>query len=305
MNKFIRYYNQNRRELFIIIIIILFGILLLQFINLKVAQKRNEELNENNSNSSKNSSSMYGDNIETYQVVTGEKNDVTATDDIEYIIKFIEYCNDGNISQAYQMISNECKEILFPSLEYFKQSYYQNNFDTQKSYNITNWSSSTYIIEYKEDMLKTGQVNMNNKQDFITVQDNGLLNINNFIEKKNVNSNSTLNNITVDIISKYTFVSYEIYTIKVNNNNEFDIYLDELNRTDGIYLVDENDIKYVSYSHELTGEQLKVNPHSSIEINIKFTNSYIVNRNYQKIIFSNIRLDNAIKEKMQISINLK
>ena len=308
MNKFIRYYNQNRREIFLIAIIILFAIFLLHFVNFLVANKNEKKVQETVSISTQNNTTKYDDNVNTYQVITGNKNVVTAENDIDYIIKFIEYCNEGNIDAAYEMISDDCKSVLFPSLEYFKQLYYNNNFNTNKSYNIQDWSGSIYKVDLKENMLHTGKVNMNNIQDFITVlqyNNDYKLNINNFIGTTTLNKTNNMRNINIEVISKNTFMSYETYKFKIKNDNDFAIYLDELNETDTIYLTDENDVKYVAYSHELTKEQLKVNPYSSIEIEIKFTNGYIVDRSFEKITFSNILLDSEEQEIIQIAVKLK
>lgn len=309
MNKFVRYYNQNRREIFLIAIIILFAIFLLHFINYGIAKKHNEELlQEKESNTTQNIAIKYDESINTYQAISGKKNDVTSENDIDNIIKFIGYCNEGNIDEAYGIISDECKDALFPSLDDFKHLYYDNNFSTNKSYSIQNWSHQTYKVDLKENMLHTGKTNMNNIQDFITVvkyKNEYKLNINNFIGKKNINKTSNMKNITIEVISKNTFMSYETYNFKITNDNDFAVYLDELNETDTIYLTDKNDLKYIAYSHELSREQLKINPHTSITPEIKFTNAYIVDRDFEKITFSNVLLDNEEQEKTKISVKLK
>ena len=107
MNKFVRYYNQNRREIFLIVIIILFTIFLLHFINFKIAKKHNEErLQKEELSATQNTSIKYDESINTYQVIEGKKNNVTADNDIDNIIKFIEHCNEGNIDEAYNMIGD-------------------------------------------------------------------------------------------------------------------------------------------------------------------------------------------------------
>lgn len=308
MNKFIKYFNQNRREIFVIIIIILLAFFLLKFINFSISKRKEKEIQESNLNIKQNNIIKNDDNINTYQVITGGKSNSTAKKQTDYIVEFIKYCNEANIEAAYQMLSDDCKAVMFPSLEYFKQIYYNNNFKTNKSYSIQNWANSIYKVDLKENMLHTGKTNMNNIQDFITVikdENEYKLNINNFIEKTELNKKNISENLSVEIISKNTFMSYEIYKVKVKNNNDFTVYLDDLTKTDNIYITDEKDNKYVSYAHELTKEQLRVNPHSSIELDIKFTNTYIVSRKIEKMTFSNVVLDKEQEEKINIVINLK
>lgn len=308
MNKFIRYYNQNRRELFIILIIILFIIILLQFINSRIANKNIKEPYENTASSTQNISEQYKGTTNTYQIIDGNTNNITAEKDMDYIIKFIERCNKKNVEEAYNMLTDECKEVLFPTLEDFKKLYYNNNFKTNKAYNIQSWSKSTYKVDLKENMLHTGKTNENNIQDFITVvqyKDDYKLNINNFVKKKDLNKSNYIKNINVEVISSYTFMNYEKYKLKIKNDNDFEVLLDDLQKTDTIYVTDENNTKYPSYSHEISKEQLRIPPHSNIEIEIKFTNGYIVDRKIQKMTFSNIIIRNEEQEITQLTIGLK
>ncbi len=308
MNKFIRYYNQNRREMFIILIIILCIIILLQFINSRIAKKNIKEPYDNTTISTQNISEQYKGTTNTYQIIDGNINTITAEKDIDCIIKFIECCNKKNVEEAYNMLTDECKEVLFPTLEDFKKSYYNNNFKTNKTYNIQSWSNSTYKVDLKENMLYTGKTNENNIQDFITViqnQDECRLNINTFIKKEDLNKSNYIKNINVEVISSCTFMTYEKYKLKIKNDNDFELLLDDLQKTDTIYVTDENNIKYPSYSHEISKEQLRILPHSSIEIEIKFTNGYIVGREIQKITFSNIIIRNEEQEITQLTIVLK
>lgn len=306
MHKSIRYFNQNRREIIIIIIILVFAIFLLKVINFSIAKKKS--VSEYTVSNVQDATSKYDDSISTYQIATGQNNKTTYSNDIDTISLFIKYCNEGNIQEAYKMLSDECKEAIFPSLEYFKELYINNNFVTNKSYDIQNWSTTTYKVDLKENMLYTGKINENNIQDFITViktKDEDKVNVNNYIGKTNINKENTINNINIEVISKNTFMDYEVYKLKIKNDNNFTVFLDDLNTTTSIYLTDENNIKYVAYAHELTKELLKVNPYSSIEIDIKFTNRYIVNRKMEKLIFSEVLLCNENNEKIQVSVKLR
>lgn len=307
MNKFIRYFNQNRREIIVIVIIILFMVFLLKLINWNIKIKHEEQAKDKLFNNTQNNTS-YNKNINTYQVITGTNDKNSATDKIEYITNFIKFCNEKDIENAYSMISEDCKEVLFPTIDYFKKAYYNNNFKTNKIYEIQAWNSSTYKVDLMENMLQTGKINSNSIQDFITVikvQNEYKLNINNFIGKTTLNKTNIKDNISIEAISKDTFMTHEIYTINVKNDNSFAIYLDELNQTNTIYLTDENDINHVAYLHELTKEQLRINPHSNKEIRIKFSNGYIVDREFTQMTFSNIKLENEEQNAIKIELKLQ
>lgn len=310
MNKFIRYYNQNHREIIIVTIIIIFIIVLLQVINKEIA-KKSASMQEQKivENVAQTYSSNNVGSVNTYFVATDSVEYVSnSKKDVEVISEFIECCNENKINEAYNLLSDNCKNEIFPSLEYFTENYYNNNFKVKKIYDIQAWNNSTYKIDFQNDILSTGNVNTDTIQDFITVvqqNDELKLNVNSYIGKTKLNEESEIRNVDIKIISKDTYMNYEIYTFEINNNNSFDIYLDTLEDTNSMFLTDSNSVKYVAYSHELSKEQVKINGNSIRKIRIKFTNGYIANRKLKNITFSNVKLCNETDEIIKISINLE
>jgi len=306
MYKFIRYFNQNREKIVRIIIIIIFGLLLIQFFNYRAANN-SSYTNQNISNQGQKIDAIPK-NINTNSVIAGNSGVTASKTEAEVIKQFIEYCNNGNISDAYNMISQECKEILYPTLESFKQNYYSDNFENSKNYNIQNWIGSIYKVDLKQNILHTGKPTSETKQDFITVvyQNNQYkLNINNYISRTNLNIHDIIENIEIKIKHKDTFMNYETYTLEIKNDNNKDIYLDNLENTSTMYIVDENNVKHMAYSHETSKEQLQIFAHSQKEIQIKFSNSYISGREILKMTFENVIFDETKNECKQISIKLK
>ena len=108
MNKFIRFYNQNRHIVWIIILSIIAFIAIIQILDNFAYEKNNSNENINNSN---NSSINYN-----YSVITEKE---VSSNVSEIIDEFIEYCNNGQVEDAYEMLSDECKIILYPTLEDF------------------------------------------------------------------------------------------------------------------------------------------------------------------------------------------
>jgi len=100
-------------------------------------------------------------------------------------------------------------------------------------------------------------------------------------------------------------MNYETYTLEIKNDNNKDIYLDNLENTSTMYIVDENNVKHMAYSHETSKEQLQIFAHSQKEIQIKFSNSYISGREILKMTFENVIFDETKNECKQISIKLK
>ena len=108
MNKLVRFYNQNRYTVWIVILSIVAFIVMIQILNDFAYEQNNANIDINSSN---NSSINYNYSVITEQEISSNVSDV--------IDEFIEYCNKGQIEEAYTMLSDECKVILYPSLEDF------------------------------------------------------------------------------------------------------------------------------------------------------------------------------------------
>ena len=122
MHKLLRFYNQNRGMIIAIIGTIALIIIIIQILNSLVKQKRDNEKQNviaNQANSSTNSTTISPSNT---SVINGKT--VKDIENDNLIIKqFVEYCNEGKIENAYNMLSNACKERIYPSLERFKTMY--------------------------------------------------------------------------------------------------------------------------------------------------------------------------------------
>ena len=92
------------------------------------------------------------------------------------IDNFVTYCNNGEIEEAYNLLSEECKEELFPDLETFKNNYHSKIFTDYKMYNLMAWINSdncfTYKVEITEDILTTGGASELNIEDYYTIVKN-------------------------------------------------------------------------------------------------------------------------------------
>lgn len=298
MYKFIRYFNQNRKKIIRIIVVIVFGFILLQFINRQVANK------STNNNSYLNNNTTVKNNININSAIGGGSSVVASKTEINVIEQFIQYCNTGKTNEAYNLLSNECKENMYPTLEYFIQNYYKGNFETSKNYNIQSWIGSIYKVDLKENILHTGIAKTSTKQDYITIvykDGEYKLNINNYIGRTELNKQTSVDNLEIKIVYKDTYMNYETYTFEIKNNGDTNIYLDDLTKTDKMYIVDENKVKHVAYSHEIAKEQLHIYPYVKSKVQIKFSNSYVAKREYPKIVFENAIFNDTVKE---ISVNL-
>ena len=100
------------------------------------------------------------------------------------------------------------------------------------------------------------------------------LNINNYIGRNKINAVNTQSNVKIEVISRDTFAEYEVYNIRVTNNSDKTIYLDDGEKTSTIYIEDSNGLKYNAASGEIIYSTLKIRPDSTVDYDIKYTNKY-------------------------------
>lgn len=143
----VRLYNQNRKQLFTAIIIVVFIIAIIQYLNY-LTIKENEE-------NSKKIVSSSSENATTYNITISSE---TKEKQIESITKFIEYCNNGEVKEAYAMLSSVCKKEEYPTLEDFKKCYYNKIFYIKRDLKTKIYADNLYSVILKEDILSSGKV---------------------------------------------------------------------------------------------------------------------------------------------------
>lgn len=308
MSKIIRYWNQNRKQIIIVIAIIAFIIIMLQVIN-NLAKQTNKSNNNTNSTSKvtdlqkPNRSTITGQNVP--ETVTKENTDIIKT--------FVDYCNNNQAQKAYELLSNDCKEEFNNNINEFINDYYNRIFKTKKTYNLellyTEAGSYTYKTTYYDDnLLATGGKGTNNNfEDYITIinQDGERkLNINSFIKNQKIDKTQVTNNIEITIKNKKVYRSYEQYKIAIKNSNSAAIILSDGKNSEDICLLDKNDTKYVAFLHEIPEYNLSLGAGRTTELNISFNKIYAPTRVIEKIQFGNITLNQETNTKTSITIKI-
>ena len=211
------------------------------------------------------------------------------------INEFIENCNERNIEKAYSLLSNECKEEMYPTAKDFYENYYMMVFNNNKlEYSVENWIQDTYEVKFIEDMLATGKINDENKQDYITIveeNDSFKININNYIGREILNKEIENNDIILNLIQKDIYMDYEVYKITIKNNTGKSILLAPEDKTNTIYLQNTNGGKFYAASSELLKEELLLENNYIHTIDVKFNKTYSYSNNIECLAFSNVVLD--------------
>ena len=300
MNRLRRFYNQNRKTVWGIIIIIAFAFALLQLANFFVKRQSEEKLQQAKIQQEQQVRSQTSNTEQTNTIQSNNASSQTTntTSRTDIIKQFITYCNKKDIEKAYDMISNECKEQMYKNIEDFKRLYYDNTFENQtKDTSIDNWADNTYLVYFKESALATGKVkDENQKGDYITVvkddENNYKLNINSYIGYKEINKTEEKENMKINVICKNVYMDYEEYTIKATNNSQEEVKLDTLENSESIYIEDSKDMKYPSHNHELSEELLRIPQGHTKELKIKFYSTYSTSRKIKSIVFSELQKNN-------------
>ena len=301
------YYNNKFKIWGIIafIVVILFSIRTLN----RIAKEQNmQKLNTiSNVNTSKNNSSI-SNNSNTFissseSAVTGDDISKEEIDEVQKIIdQFITYCNKKELENAYNMLSDECKKVLYQDVNKFKTLYYDKAFNGKsKSVGIENWIGNTYKIKINEDIMSTGKISSSSLQDYYTiVQDqngNKKLNINNFVGTEKINVETNTNNLKINVLYRNIYIDNEEYVLNIENNTNDKVILDSKKDTKSIYVLDKNNIKYDAYSNELLSNLLSIDSGFSTQLTIKFIKNYSsTSRKDEQIVFSDTQINNKAEE---------
>lgn len=220
----------------------------------------------------------------------------------ENLVKtFVEFCNAQNYSEAYNLLTKECKNKLYPTLESFKTNYCQIIFGARREYNMQSWISdggyNTYRVRFTQDFISTGVYNETEKyEDYITIVTNDQskgINVNGYIKTVNVNKQTDIEELEMQVLSVDVYLDYIEYYIKAKNTGNKDILLDTLSNNDNIKLIGTNNATYRLYGANSNMLDLKINANSSKNIKIKFVKQYGSNVNGQSIEFRKAITDYA------------
>lgn len=295
MNKIIRYFNQNRKKVYISLIIIVFLFGLLQLLNVMAKNKKEEEKDTSGINEiMQNNKSIVSNKSAVSRTSISEKKLKKDTDVID---NFFKYCNEGNIENAYNLLTDECKEEMYPTIDEFKRIYYSDLFNEGKrTYTIENWFGDTYQVRMTGDILSTGKIDGNQtKQDYVTIVEKDgdyKININKYVGRtKPQDKTTSYKNVDITIDEINTYMDYETYTISVKNNTENSILLDTGESTKSVYLLDKNNAKSYFYSNEILKNKLIIQSKYTNKLKIKFASPYSSTKSLKSMVFSKFVLN--------------
>ena len=297
MNKFIRIFNQNIVRILITVLIIIFGYAMIQLLN--DAYRDNNMQTQNNIKTPEEIEKEEKYKNESESLVSGDKVSDTLKNDFgDLIDTFLKEAFNGNYDKAYNLLSDNCKNELYPTKESFVEQYCKSRFKKGKTYEFQSWSTNgAYIYEIKifDDMLATGRLsNKSYMQDFYSIIDEQgeyKLNINGYIGMLERNKSKEKENIKITVNYSKLYMDYEIFNITVINKTDKDIMIDNKKDTGTTLIIDNNGFEYYPFLYELLDEDLIVNAGEEKEIEIKFSKNYNESVTIQNMIFSKVVMD--------------
>lgn len=210
---------------------------------------------------------------------------------------FVDYCNEQKLEEAYSLLTVECKEKLYPTVQDFKEKYYDIIFQEDRIFSLQSWINkgnyNTYKISYTGDFMATGDYDGTKKfEDYITVvtdeDGNKKVNVNSYIKTEEINKQTQSKNLEVEALYCDIYMNYVIYKIRIKNITDKDILLDSLENYDNIKLVGTNEATYRLDKSNLRLNDLIVKANGQKEISLKFFKVYGSEVTGKSIKFTNV-----------------
>ena len=225
-----------------------------------------------------------------------EKTPEEYEEKIESLVdKYFNYCNNGEYENAYNLITKECREKLYPTLEQFK-SYVDFVFEGKKKiYNIQNYSiyenKYIYSIRILDDILANGTTDGYSyyEEKLVLIEENGefKLSIGEYIGDENPNIYVEDENMIVEITNKSVDYETETYTIKVTNKTDKYIVIADNTQDDEILLDVSGQARHPINTIIV---RFFARPNSTATYDIKFNKFYDNGLTSNKIVLGAIRI---------------
>ena len=154
--------------------------------------------------------------------------------EIENRIKtFVDYCNNKEYQKAYDMISDDCKDAIYPVIGDFKE-YVDKRFQVKRIYSIQNFSNISkqyiYDVNFMSDFMATGSTATNYgyvQEKFVFTEDDNSLKfaIGGFVRTNILDAFVEDENLKIVTKKKNVYYDHETYTVDITNKTDYPIVL--------------------------------------------------------------------------------
>lgn len=216
MERFIRFYNQNRKAIYKWIAIIAIAYLFLRLINSFIEEKSKKDMSAYMKNATNNNNLVN-------EVVLNNTTSSTNTKAEKYgnvLDDFLEYCKkQESYENAYELLSEQAKQKEdYSTKELFTQNFINKFFNNNSQY-VINELNNIYVIEiYVNDILQTGNTDEIKRQYIII--DNDKINIQDYIKSYDINKKVTKDNVIYNIKNVTYYYDNAQYKIYITNSGQ-------------------------------------------------------------------------------------
>lgn len=215
----------------------------------------------------------------------------------DLVDKYFNYCNNGEYENAYNLITEDCRNKLYPTLDQFK-GYVDFVFQGKKKiYNIQNYSivdnKYVYNIRILDDIMANGTTDgyYYYEEKLILIEENGeiKLSIGEYVGDENPNIYVEDDNMIVEITNKSVEYETETYTVKITNKTDKYIVIADNTQNDEVVLDLGGSVRHPVNT---TIVSYYANPGSTSTYDFKFNKFYDNGLKSQKLILNSIRILN-------------
>lgn len=208
---------------------------------------------------------------------------------------YFNYCNEKKYEDAYNLISSECKEKNYPTLDQFK-GYIDEVFEGKnKIYNIQSYSiidnKYIYNVRILDDILATGTTEgyYYYEEKFVLTEENGniKLSIAEYVGDEKMNLSVEDDYMIVEILNKSVDYESETYTVKVTNKTDNYIVISDNYQNNEIILNLSSETRQPA---NMAYANFFIKPNSTTTEEIVFNNYYDSGLKASKISFGAIRI---------------
>ncbi len=234
-------------------------------------------------------------------VITGDEIKSIKTKNTleEKINGYMDACGNKDYQTAYDMLSDECKEICFKKNISFFKEYIDSIYDKNKVYSIQDYSNKNNVYVYKvtisEDILASGLNNGDSEvkyEEKIVVTKDGddyKLAIRGFINAKDLEIVSENSDMKIFIKKIVTYYDTVTYTVEVKNNSESIIMLQKDGEGSSVLLSLDGDLRKTKLDN-YGNNDIVIYQGNTKSFDLTFSKYFDEDRNITELIFNRVRL---------------
>lgn len=214
---------------------------------------------------------------------------------IDILDTYINYCNNGEYENAFNMISESCKEKAFDNdinnfIEYIDLIFTEN-----KRYSVQNYSNydDTYIYSVKifNDILASGLTEeeyayYEEKFAMVKEGDEIKLNVGDFIDEVEIKRVVEDDYSKIRILSKAVFYDHEEYLVKITNKTDYTMVISSVYEGNEVLL----DLGNITRPMSNSSLEIVLKPGETKEFGIKFSKFVDESEEPQALILNKIRI---------------